>query len=59
MKFDIVEFYPSISEKLLKSALVFANKCTKISEQEIKIIINACKSVLYNKEEIWIKKRIT
>ena len=57
MKFDIVKFYPSISEKLLKSALTFANESTEISEQEIKIIINASKSVLYNKEEVWIKRK--
>ena len=41
MKFDIVEFYPPISEKLLKNALAFANESKKISEQEIKIILNA------------------
>ena len=48
MKFDIVEFYPLTSEKLLISALAFENESTEISKQEIKIIINLSKSVLYN-----------
>lgn len=57
MKFDIVEFYPSISEKLLSKALAFAKESTKVSEQEIKIILNASKSVLHNKEEVWVKRK--
>ena len=52
MKFNIVEFYSSISEKLLKFSLTFANESTEISEQEIKIIINASKSVLYIEEKM-------
>ena len=56
MKLDIVDVYSSISKKLLKSSLAFANKSTEISEQKIKIIINTSKSVLYNKE-VWIKRK--
>ena len=32
MKFDIENFYPSITERLLKDALNFANKTTKITQ---------------------------
>ena len=57
MKFDIENFYPSITERLLKDALNFANKTTKITQQEKNIIFNAAKSVLYNQEEVWIKRK--
>ena len=60
MKFDIKNFYPSITERLLKDALNFAKKTTQITKQEKNIIFNAAKSVLYNQEEVWIKiKMIT
>ena len=57
MKFDIENFYPSITESLLKDALNFANKTTQIKTQDKKIILNASKSVLYNQEEVWIKRK--
>ena len=36
MKFDIEYFCPSITERLLKDTLNFANKTTKITQQEKK-----------------------
>ena len=57
MKFDIKNFYPSITERLLKDALNFAKKTTQITKQEKNIIFNAAKSVLYNQEEVWIKRK--
>ena len=56
MKFDIKDFYPSISEKLLEKALVFANRYKNVTKEEKKIIYNASKSILVNQEDIWIKK---
>ena len=54
--FDIKEFYPSISESLLKNALTFAKKYTQIKNDDFKIIQHARKSLLYCKGEAWIKK---
>lgn len=55
LKFDVVSFYPNISEKLLDEALEFAKKFTKIEESDIAIIKNACKSVLHSKGESWVR----
>ena len=41
IKFDIVDFYPSMSEKLLDNALTFAKLHTTISDQEIRIFKHA------------------
>lgn len=54
--FDVVEFYQSITEKLLKRALEFAKDFTPISDDEIEIIIHAKRSVLFNSNSVWIKK---
>ena len=56
MKFDIKDFYPSISEKLLEKALEFANKYKNVTKEEKTIIYNASKSNLVNQGDIWTKK---
>jgi len=56
MKFDIVEFYPSISEELLEKALKFAQSKTNLTDNEINIIWHARKSLLFEKSEVWTKK---
>ena len=56
IKFDIVEFYPSISEDLLNKALDFAEKFTSISPEERSTIMHARKSLLLNPEAAWKKK---
>lgn len=55
MIFDIVEFYPSISEDLLKQALDYAKQHTTISEEDLDIIMHARKS-LFNDDEHRIRK---
>ena len=50
-KFDIVSFYPSISEDLLMSALNWAKSLTNISEEEIDTIIHCRRSSLYYGKE--------
>ena len=55
LKFDIVEFYPSITEDLLSKSLNFAQKLTNINKTDIQIIRNARKSVLFSNHETWIK----
>ena len=53
---DVVEYYPSITEKLLKDALDWASTIVEITEQQKKIIISANKSLLY-KDNVPYKKK--
>ena len=56
-KLDIVEFYPSISESLMHTALNFAKEHTPISEEETQIILHSRQSVLFDlNNNPWIKK---
>ena len=56
-KFDIKECYPSIKEFLLKNATNFARQHTEISEKDKAIIFHARKSLLFNGQHVWIKKK--
>ena len=56
IKFDIVEFYPSISEDLLKKAMIYAKSIVDITEQEESIIWHSRKSLLFSDSSTWIKK---
>ena len=55
LKYDIVEFYPSISENLLEKALTFAKTKCKITSEEIEIINHARKSFLFDNNNVWVK----
>ena len=56
VQFDICEFYPSITEELLRNSLDFA-KCHTSIDQEDEDLIMACrKSVLFNNGKVWTKK---
>ena len=54
--FDVCDFYPSITEKLLCKALDFANSYRPISQHERDIIIHAKRSLLFSKHVPWEKK---
>ena len=57
VKFDIVEFYPSIKKQHLKEALNFARNFSIISDEEEEIIFHSCKTVLTDMEgNVWRKK---
>ena len=56
IQLDIKDFYPSITEKLLKKAISFAKQQVPISQQDIRIIHHCRKSLLFNEEEAWKKK---
>ena len=56
MSFDIVEFYPSITEELLEKALAWARRQTEIPKDEIDVIQHARKSLLFNGRKAWMKK---
>ena len=55
--FDIKEFYPPIKECLLKNARNFTEQHTKISKKDKAIIFHARKSLLFNGQHVWIKKK--
>ena len=54
--FDLVSFYPSITEPLLREALEWAATIANISESEKEIIMKCKNSLLYHKGEPWTKK---
>ena len=54
--FDIVDFYPSISEALLNGALNYAKQFIAISDDDREIIMHARKSLLFDSNTPWIKK---
>ena len=58
IKFDIVDFYPSISKELLLKAIKYAQTVTNIQEKVIKMIYHARKSLLFDKGNEWVKKII-
>ena len=55
VKFDIQNFYPSITEDLLDKALSLASKYCDISEDDITIIKACRKTALFHENEVWIK----
>ena len=56
IQFDICEFYPSISEELLRNSLGFAKSHTSIEQDEEDLIMACKKSVLFNNGKVWTKK---
>ncbi len=53
ISFDIVDFYPSISENLQDQALSWASNLVIITKDEILIIKHARKSMLFNNGKPW------
>ena len=56
LKFDIENFYPSISENLQENALGFAAHHTEISEEIFLSTQHCQKSLLFCMNKIWVKK---
>ena len=56
INFDIIDFYPSITEQLLLRAINFANQYTEIQESDKDIIIHAKRTLIFNAKEPWKKK---
>ena len=55
-KFNIVDFYPSISKDLLLKAINIAKSVTPIQDKFIETILNSRKTLLFSKKEVWVKK---
>ena len=56
LQFDISEFYPSITEDLIRNSLEFAKSHTPIDQEDEELIMACRKSVLFNKGKVWTKK---
>ena len=56
LQFGICEFYPSITEELLRNSLDYAKSHTTISPEEEELIMSCRKSVLFNNGKVWTKK---
>ena len=56
IQFDIVAFYPSISEDLLRKSLDWASNYIQISNEEREIIFHAKKSILFFGATSWVKR---
>ena len=56
ISFDIVDFYPSISESLLDQAIEWAKQHSEISDQDIQVIKHARKSLLHHDGIAWRKR---
>ena len=56
IKFDIAEFYPSISETILHTAIHFAEGHFEITDEDKRIIFHCRKSLLFYKNEPRKKK---
>ena len=54
--FDIIEFYPNITEALLKKASDYAKNHIDITQEEIKIILQTKKAFIFIDGKPWIKK---
>ena len=56
MIYDIKSFYPSISKNLFIKAIQFAKQVTKITDEDINLIMQARKTLLFNEGIPWVKK---
>ena len=56
ISFDIVDFYPSITEDLLDKTIEWAKQYTEISANDIKVIKHARKSLLFHNNMAWSKQ---
>ena len=53
---DIVDFYPSITEKLLEDSFCFAKQWVEIDDETSAVIKHCRKSLLFSRDSAWIKK---
>ena len=56
LQFDICEFYPSITEELLRNSLDFAKTHTPIDQEDEELIMACRKSVLFSNDKVCTKK---
>ena len=54
--FDVENFYPSISEKLLTDAISYAKSFIDITDEEYSLIMHSRNILLFQNSELWVKK---
>ena len=57
LKFNIVDFYLSITEKLRSATISFAKSFIQIDDDAIQIIQHSRKLLVFNEKEAWIKNK--
>ena len=55
IQFEIADFYPSITEKLLKKAIDYVQDFVPITDGKVELIMHARKLPLFNKGVDWMK----
>ena len=56
LQFDIVDFYPSITEELLRKSISFAKAHGHMTDEQVHAIMHARQSLLFKGKEQWMKK---
>ena len=56
LNFDVVSFYPSISQKLFDETLSWAKQFHNFSEEDLSILRNSRKSFSFLNQQPWVKK---
>ena len=54
-QFDIIDFYPSITKKVLIDSINYARKYAEITEEQYQIILVRRKTALKNNRSTWVK----
>ena len=54
--FDIESFYPSITHELFNRSIEFARNITSTNDEELEIIFQARRTILFNSGNPWVKK---
>ena len=57
VKYDIVDFYPSITSNSITKALKFARKYTDIPQKSEEMIRHSCNTLMFHNNEPWVKRR--
>ena len=56
MNFDVENVYPSISIDLFADAISYPKTITNINDDQLSIIMQSRKTLLFNNTEPWVKK---
>ena len=56
IQFDIDAFYPSINTQLFDAAINYAKTITTIDDNDLNIIMQSRKTLLFTNSDIWVKK---
>jgi hypothetical protein len=54
--FDVEKFYPSITKELLLKALKWSRKYVDISDEEIEIVMQSRRGMMFVDGKPWVKK---